>query len=713
MSEPELYFNRELSWLKFNERVLEEAVCTDTPLYERLRFVSIYASNLDEFYMVRIGSLKDQSLLSGNIAENKTRMKPEEQIRAANAEVKRLCTARDNAYFDIMTSLSALTCYHTSFKALNGGDRRVVKVHFETEVLPVLSPQIIDSRHPFPHLENKQIYIGVRLKSKDKPLYGIIPLPRELERIYTVPGSKAFLLLEDIVLHYAETAFDIYDIEAKAIFRVTRNADLEYSGGMFDEEIEYREFMQALIKKRRKLSPVRLETNSNADEALTAFFVGKLSLSKSQCFLCHSPLDLSFVSQIEEMFEPLVKDQVTYAPLRPQWPASLTHGNISAQIVKTDLLLSYPYDSMRPLVDVIREASEDSSVVSIKMTLYRIGSQSQIVQYLCAAAENGKDVIVIVELRARFDEQNNINWAKVMEESGCKLLYGVDDYKIHGKLVLITRRTRGRPQHLVNISTGNYNESTARLYADLSFFTTDPILCSDAVQFFRNMEIGNLHGSYRRLLVAPATLKTGILDLIAQEIGKAAAGSPARIILKMNSLTDKDIIDKLVAASQAGVKVSLIIRGICCLRPGVAGFTDNIEVRSIVGRFLEHARIFCFGTGEQVKLYIGSADMMTRNTERRVEILTPIVGEQPATQLLELLSLQLRDNVKARVLHANGDYTLNETGGERLDSQIALFEQAYRQAEAAAAQEKPAQKELLADLYGLFNSGKRGRFKKK
>lgn len=347
MPEPGLYFNRELSWLKFNERVLEEAVCPETPLYERLRFVSIFASNLDEFYMVRIGSLHDQSLLSGNITENKTRMKPEEQINAANAEVRRLCATRDSAYCNIMTSLSEFACYHANLKSLDGGDRRLVKVHFETEVLPVLSPQIIDARHPFPHLENKQIYIGVRLKNKDKSFYGIIPLPRELDRVFLIPGSRAFLLLEDIVLHYADMAFDIYTIEAKAVFRVTRNADLEYSGELFDEETEYRDFMQAMLKKRRKLSPVRLETNSMSDDDLTKFFIDKLSLSKSQCFLCHSPLDLSFVSKLEDLFAPAVKEQVTYSPLRPQWPAGFEHGSISAQVLKKDVLLSYPFDSVR------------------------------------------------------------------------------------------------------------------------------------------------------------------------------------------------------------------------------------------------------------------------------------------------------------------------------------------------------------------------------
>ncbi|MFA9379701.1 MAG: polyphosphate kinase 1 [Acetanaerobacterium sp.] len=693
MREPKLYINRELSWLRFNERVLEEARCTTTPLYERLRFLSIFASNLDEFYMVRIGSLLDRSLLSENMADNKTGMKPEEQIRAANHVVKKLYPVRDGAFFDILEGLAEVdACHRVTMAELDGGNRRVVKSYFDTEVLPLLSPQIIDIKHPFPHLENRQLHIAVRLKSKERTLYGIVALPHQLERLYRLPGSKgSFLLLEDIVLHYAEAIFEIYATEAKAVFRITRNADIELGESLFDEGIEYREMMKEMLKKRRRLSPVRLEISDGTDEGLRGFFLGKLGLSKGSCFECRSPLDLGFVAQLDSIITPKDQGTLLYAPLNSQWPASLARENLSLQLARKEVLLCYPYHSMRPLIDVLREAAKDPSVVSVKMTLYRVSSQSKVVQYLCAAAESGKDIVVIVELRARFDEQNNIEWATMMENAGCKILYGIEDYKVHGKLVLITRRTHGRPQHLVNISTGNYNESTARVYTDYSFFTTDPAICSDAVLFFRNMEIGNLYGNYRKLLIAPSNMKSRILDLISQEIAKANEGQPARIVAKMNSLTDKDLIDKLIDASQANVKITLIIRGICCLRPGLADYTDNIEVRSIVGRLLEHARVLRFGEGDGAKLYMGSADLMTRNTERRVEILTPIENPALARQITDMLEAQMRDNVKARVLLSDGTYIPVQTDEPPLDSQLYCFEQAYLQAENTLAQRpKPA-----------------------
>ena len=694
-----LYINRELSWLKFNERVLEEACDTETQLFERLKFVSIFASNLDEFYMVRIGSLFDQSIVGSKSVDNKTNMKPEEQIRIANEAVRELYPYRDNTYFDIMKSMSNITCYHTSVKALDSGEKRIVKAYFENDVLPLLSPQIIDMRHPFPHLENKLIYIGVRLKLKDTRRFGIISLPRELERVYMVPGSKGFLLAEDIVLRYADQVFGTYNVEAKAAFRITRNADIDINEGLFDEDTDYRDFMQELIKKRSKLRPVRLETSNTGDEELCNFFTSKLRLTKSQCFLCLSPLDLSFVSRLEDCFAPAVKERLLYTPLRPQWPGSLSRGNITEQVRKNDILLSYPFESMKPLIDLLRESSEDPAVISIKITLYRIGSQSQVVQYLCSAAENGKDVMVIVELRARFDEQNNINWSNVMEEAGCKVIYGIDEYKVHSKVLLITRRTKTVPEYITNIATGNYNEITARLYSDLSFITADRGIGEDAAHFFHNINLGNVSGSYRSLLVSPSGLKQGIIRLIDDEIKKAAQGREAKITAKMNSLTDKDVIDKLIEASQAGVRINLIVRGICCLRPGVVGFSENIEIRSIIGRFLEHPRIYSFGVGGMARVYIGSADMMTRNTERRIEILVPVRDAKLVGRLADMLAIQLRDNVKARILNADGSYTPVEQDGERIDSQSYFYEQAYDAAKQAALRETHAGKRR----FGLRN----------
>ncbi|HCC00652.1 MAG TPA: polyphosphate kinase 1 [Ruminococcaceae bacterium] len=674
---PTIYINRELSWLKFNERVLEEAGDESVPLYERLRFLSIFSSNLDEFYMVRVGSLYDQSLLDKDTVDSKTGMSPQEQIDAVNEAVHALYPKRDVAYSTILKKIGAF--YHAAFKELDGGDKRVAQAYFEMEVLPLLSPQIVDSRHPFPHLENKCIYVGVRLKYKSGKLFGIIPLPREVDRLYFLPDSKKFLLTEEIILHFADAVFNIYEVEAKALFRVTRNADIDVQESIFDEDVDYRNYMQEIIKKRGKLAPVRVETNTNHDQELLSFFLSKLDLRSSQCFVTSAPLDFGFISNLEDQINGEQRAKLMYYPLRPQWPGSLPqHGKMMDLIKQRDLLLSYPFESMRPLIELLREAAEDSRTVSIKMTLYRLGRQSQIVHNLCAAAENGKDVTVLIELRARFDEQNNINWSRVLEDAGCKVIYGIDDFKVHGKLLLITRKQGHGVEYITNVATGNYNEQTAKLYVDLSLLTANRAIGEDASTFFHNISIGNLNGKYRYLLVAPSSLKSGLLSLIDQEKQKAENGQPTHIIAKMNSLTDKDIIDHLIEASQSGVKIDLIVRGICCLRPGVPGQTENICVRSIVGRFLEHSRIFAFGEGINAKIYISSADWMTRNTERRVEIAAPVVSHYITGRLAGMLDILLRDNVKARQLQPDGTYARVEREGEELNSQMYFYRMAYR-----------------------------------
>ena len=678
----ELYLNRELSWLKFNERVLEEACDRSIPLLERLKFVAIFASNLDEFYMVRVGSLLDQTLIHSKNRDNKTGMLPQEEMDAVNRAVTELCPYRDNAYAQIMKDLKSFALGHIPFRELDGGEKRLVRIYFENEVLPLLSPQIIDMRHPFPHMENRKVYVGVRLKSREGKMFGILPMPREVGPIHMIP-DRGFVLLEDLLLRYADIAFSSYGVESRALFRVTRNADINAADALFDEDIDYREYMQEILKKRSKLAPVRLETDTFGDATLTAFFLSRLGLEVGQCFRVESPLDMGFVWAMEGTVPPRLHERLLYPPVRPQWPACLRRGPVMPQLAGGDVLLSYPFESMRPFVELIREASEDPRVVSIQMTLYRIGSQSQIVQSLCAAAENGKDVTAVVELRARFDEQNNINWSNVLEEAGCRVIYGVDQFKVHGKVVLITRKGPHGVETVTDIATGNYNESTARLYTDLSLLTTDPEVGEDAAEFFRNIKIGNIYGRYHCLLVSPSTFKTGMLGRIDGEIRKAQEGRPAQIVAKMNSLTDKEIIDRLIAASQAGVRIRLIVRGICCLRPGVPGFTENIEVRSIVGRFLEHSRIYLFGEGEERVSYISSADLMTRNTERRVEIAIPVRDSRIAERLSEITDRLLRDNIKARVLGPDGRYVPVECGGERHDSQMELVEQAYRQAEAA------------------------------
>ena len=680
---PELYFNRELSWLKFNERVLEEACREETPPLERLKFVAIFSSNLDEFYMVRVGSLLDQSLVKGG-RDNKTGMLPREQIDAVNRAVTDLYPTRDNAYFSTMESLMPLLPAHTSFRNLDGGERRVVKAWFEMEVLPLLSPQIIDARHPFPHLENRAVYVGVRLKSRDSKLFGIIPMPHEVPRLYHCRSGQGFLLLEDIVRRYADLAFGAYGVEGKALFRVTRNADMNIGEGVFDEDVDYREYMQEIIRKRSKLSPVRLETDSLGDTELAAFFLTRLGLDARQCFISKAPLDMSFVWQIEEKVSFPLRERLLYPPFHPQWPAGLGRGRILPQVRERDLLLNYPYESMRPFTDMLREAAEDPRVLSIHMTLYRVGRQSQVVQHLCAAAENGKEVTVVVELRARFDEQNNINWSNVLEDAGCRVIYGLESFKVHGKILLITRRGLRGLETYTNIATGNYNENTARQYTDLSLTTADPEIGADARDFFQNMSIGNVYGKYRRLLVSPSTLKTGLLERIHAEAEKARAGRPARITAKMNSLTDKDVMDGLIEASRAGVPVRLIVRGICCLRPGVEGATDHIEVRSIVGRFLEHSRVYIFGAAGERQVYISSADWMTRNTERRVEIALPVRDPELADRIEAVLELELRDTVKARILGPDGRYAPVKVDGPAVDSQAKLCSRAMQAAQGEA-----------------------------
>lgn len=705
MSNPDLYFNRELSWLKFNQRVLEEAFDTASPLFERLKFTSIFTSNLDEFYMVRVGSLFDQTLVAGP-AENKTGMSPQEQIDAINSDVRLLYPLRDKAYAEINAGLSKLTVSHTDFKSLDAGEKRIVKEYYDREMMPVLSPQVIDSHHPFPHLENKQIYMIVKLKSKDNMVFGIIPSPPGIERVYQIPRGRAFLLAEDILLKYGDSLFEGYKVESKSLFRVTRNADIQVDEGLFDQDTDYRSIMQDLLRKRSRLAPVRLEMCTETDHDLREFLLSKLNLRKDQCFYSDAPLDLSFIFSLEQAFDPSIRGRLLFPPCRPQWPATVRHNSMVAQAQQGDILLSFPFESMRPFIELLREASEDPRVVSIKITLYRLARQSQIVQHLCTAAENGKEVTVIVELRARFDEQNNINWSRMLEESGCNVIYGVDEYKVHSKIMLITRRANRGFEYITQIGTGNYNENTARQYTDLSIITSSREIGEDAVNFFHNLTIANLNGSYRHLLVSPSSFKSGMLSLIEEERKKAIGGGCGRIIAKVNSLTDKELMDALIEAGKSGVKIELIIRGICCLRPGVPGYTDNITVRSIVGRYLEHSRIYLFGEGAERRIYIASADMMTRNTQRRVEIAAPVLDRKLVDRIASILNLLLCDNVKARLLRSDGIYTRIE-GGSRVDSQQELYLQACDRvgdlvSEEIAASNLPRQ--LIHSLTGRFFS---------
>jgi len=671
----DLYFNRELSWLKFNERVLEESFDTKNPLFERLKFLSIHSSNFDEFYMVRVGHLFDN--ISYNYRENKTNMSAKEQIDSINNEVRKLSHLRDKSYFEIMEGFAKNSITYIAFESLKKVEKLAVKEYFKHQVFPLLSPQIIDTRHPFPNLENKTLYIASCLKGKNKTFFGVIPLPHNIDRIFVLPGKKKFLLLEDIILTYANVIFGVYKVQSKAIIRVTRNEAMDIDDDLFEENIDYVKYMSAIIKKRGKLSPVRFEIGDYKSNEIINFFLSNLNLKKSNSFHLSSPLDLSFVCKLEDYLDLENKNRLIFNPLKPQWPKGLEYESIISQILRKDILLCFPFDSMNPFVELIREASRDIYVISIKITLYRIGMQSLIAQYLCDAAENGKEVIVAIELQARFDEQNNIYWSKIMEQAGCKIIYGVKEYKVHSKIVLITRQINLDIKHITHIGTGNYNEKTARMYTDIGLLTANDEIANDAVRFFQNIAIGNIEGVYKHLLVAPIGLKSGIIQLIHKEIEKKKAGKPARIIAKMNGLTDKEVIDSLIEASKAGIKISLIVRGICCLKPGVAMYTDNIEVRSIVGRFLEHSRIYCFGEGEDTKIYISSADMMTRNTTHRVEIATPILDEKIADRLTDMLRIMLQDNVKSRLLKPDGTYIYFENDQQKIDSQMYFYEQAY------------------------------------
>lgn len=675
MTETLKYFiNRELSWLKFNERVLEEAYCVDNPLLERLHFLSIFCTNFDEFFMIRVGSLYDRYILGNSVAENKTFMTPCQQIEAIFKQSRKLYSAKDNVYNIISEELKEYGIKHYNIKKFGNKKLDFLKSCFKENILPLLSPLIIDSKHPFPHLENKRLYLAVKLESdKKKELFGIVRIGGSVERIFFLDNKFNFVLIEDILLQFVNLIFGNYKVESSSIIRVTRNADMEPDEALYDQDIDFRDYMKKLLKKREKLMPVRLEFYGSYDNDIHDFLIKNLSIKKEQVLFSKCPLDFSFISKIEDRLNPLLKSKLLYKFIRSRWNFSLIKNiSVISQIKEKDVLLFYPYETMMPFIDLLREAANDNNTVSIKMTLYRLGQNSQIIQNLCTAAENGKQITVVLELRARFDEQSNIDWSSTLEESGCHVIYGMEGYKVHSKILLITRQIEGKIQYITQFSTGNYNEKTAKVYSDVGIITADQEIGEDAQNFFNSLTIGVIDGEYKKLIVAPKHLKNKIIELIQQEIEKALTGRACGILIKINSITDKDCIEKLVEAAQKGVKIRLIIRGICCLRPGIAGLTENIEIISIVGRFLEHSRVFCFGKDEDTKVFISSADLMTRNTERRVEIMAPVEDKEIALKLLFIVEKEWKDNVKARKLLSDGNYVyvqqaINE---EKSDSQI-------------------------------------------
>lgn len=669
--------NRELSWLKFNERVLEESKDLTVPLFERLKFVSIFTSNLDEFFMIRVGSLHDLSLLPEKHIDNKSGMTPQEQLKAVFSAVAPLYQKKDQAFLEAEQQLRQYDVTRLHFRELGLQDRKLIHNRFKSDILPMLSPQVIDFHHPFPHLENKSLYVVMLLKNKGELRFGIIPIPKFIPRVQFLPGGGIrYMLTEDIVSEYAHDVFERYSIAEKSVVSVTRNADINPDDEAYDFEEDFRLHMKKILKKRARLAAVRLEVQSCEAEGAVNYLADKLSIEQRQVYLSRSPLDLSYVSLIEEKLPADLRRLLTYSPFEPQTPADVDPAeSILRQVMRNDLLLCYPYHGMDTFLRLIKEASADPAVISVKITLYRIDKKSRLAEYLIAAAENGKDVTIIMELRARFDEQNNIEWAERLEEAGCKVIYGFEGFKVHAKLCLITRHEKHRFQYITQVGTGNFNEKTARLYADYALLTADEEIGSDANAFFKNMLISSSGGGYGRLLVAPEDLKRPLLALIDGEIDKYRGGKPAGILLKLNSLTDRDILDKLSEASCAGVPVQLIVRGICCLRPGIPGKTENVRVLSIIGRYLEHTRVYCFGAGNEVRMYISSADLMTRNTERRIEIAGPILDGELRSRILNMLTVQLSDRRKAWEMEPDGNYHKLTPQGERaVNSQEYMME---------------------------------------
>lgn len=692
-----VYMNRELSWLKFNERVLEEAENPEVPLCERMTFVSIYQSNLDEFFRVRVGSLQDQMLISTEIRENKTKMTSAEQIRAIIKEVKKLNQRKDKAYEKLMKKIEEYGITLINHASAKSEEKKFLEKYFMKEIMPLSSPTIVGKRQPFPFLKNGEIYAVVVLETRNKKeRIGIIPCSNNmLTRMVELPGGKGrYMLIEDLILHYIGKVFKGYKVKGKSLLKVVRNADID-ADAAYDEDLDYREFMEDLMKQRKKLSPVRIDLSREMDETVVDALCRYLDVTPDRVFRSEAPLDVSFVFQLQDLLRR--NTELFYEKRVPQKSPEFKDGqSILQQITQEDKLLSYPYDSIRPFLKMLTEAAEDDSVISIKMTLYRLAKQSKVIEALCEAAENGKEVVVLVELRARFDEENNIRWSRMLEEAGCQIIYGLEHYKVHSKLCLITRRGENGIQYITQIGTGNYNEKTARLYTDLSLMTANEQIGMDAARVFQALAKGEVVEDMEHLLVAPKCLQSKVIEKIEEQIQKQKNGETAYIGLKMNSLTDKRIIDKLIDASKAGVKIDMIVRGICCLIPGVEGETENIHVISVVGRFLEHSRIYIFGNGEEAQYYIGSADFMTRNTVKRVKVAAPVYSERLKKRLQDLFDLMLSDNKKARKEDAKGAYSVVECKGQPINSQELLYQEAYAKAAVNSSNQ----------LEGLYNRQK-------
>ncbi len=696
----QMYENRELSWLKFNERVLDEATDSLTPSLEKLRFLSIVTSNLDEFYMVRVGSLTDHVQFGKQSKDDKSGLTEQEQVQKILKRTQKFYIRQEGVYEDVLRELSAHGFKLLKPTELSKEQLSFVKDFYQHAVEPLLSPQVVDSRQPFPHLENRAVYTALHLKKKDKTAVAFVLKSTSVPNLIELPGSKGleFVLTDDVICYYAKKLFPGYDVLETCLVKVTRNADLEMLEAWYDQDVDYRDMMKDILKKRVRLAPVRIEISNSVSKEFKKLICHKSP--ESIVLVNKVPLSYAFFSEAEKRLPRELREELSFSPVTPQLPVWYQPTQkLMDQVQKEDLFLSYPYDSTKPFFQLLEEAVEDPDVISIKVTLYRLSSNSRIVSLLEKAAEKGKEVLVVMELRARFDEANNINYSEQLEQAGVRLLYGLSLYKIHSKILLITKKTDRGVSHIVHLGTGNYNEKTAQLYTDMNLITTHPGIGEDAAEFFNNITTSNVNGKYKHLLVSPYGISRGLCDYIDEEIRSHQQHGDGHIVMKFNSLTSKTMIDKLAEASRAGVKIDLLIRGICCLIPGIPGETENITVTSIVGRYLEHSRIYYFYHHGDGKFFISSADLMTRNLERRLEIAAPVYAPDIKQKLKEHLDALLTDDVKARVLQSDGRYIRKPTV-KGFHAQKYFMERAVSEAEAVAKTKKRKKRGVLGWLFG-------------
>lgn len=691
--------NRELSWLKFNQRVLEEASDPNVPLFERLKFLSIFTSNLDEFFMIRVGTLTDLYFNEQDPVDKRSGLSVKQQLNAIFRETKKLYELRDTVYKDLHKTLTDLQIADRSWKSLNRKEKKYLQKYFREMILPLLSPQIMDFHHPFPHLVNQQLYVFVELTEKDKKKFGIVPIPSFIDSFIKLPDSENnYVLAEQIICHNLEEIFTASTIKSSTVIRVTRNADIDIDDERARDDEDYLDFVKNTLKKRSRLAALRLEVYRSISDTVLDYLCRQLHIERAQVFVSKTPLELKYLFKLISRAPDNMKEMLEYKPFVSQPSKYIDpQQRVIDQVLDHDVLLNYPYQNVDIFLDLLKEASTDPNVMSIKITIYRLATPSRILDYLIRARENGKEVTVLMELRARFDENNNIQASQWLEEAGCTVLFGFEHFKVHSKICLITLKTKKGLRMITQVGTGNYNEKTARQYTDLCYMTADETIGKDAVAFFQNMALANVEGSYNALLVAPVSLKQTILKKLDEQIGRAAAGRPAEAAFKINSISDIEIMKKLSEASQAGVKITMVVRGICCILPGIPNKTEHIEVYSIVGRFLEHSRIYMFGPEEEREIYIASADFMTRNTDHRVEVAVPIADPLLKADIEQYFDDLLRDNVKRRRLASSGNY-------EKIIDEKESFNSQQIELERAARQHDPIYKTKENGLKKLFHS---------